>query len=71
MVAPIDPQALARRLTELAADPARLDVVRTASLAMAAARSWEHVARSHVALYEEVIDADRPPGRRLRTGQPG
>jgi glycosyltransferase involved in cell wall biosynthesis len=71
MVAPIDPQTLARRFTEMAADPAQLDVVRSASLAMAAERSWEHVAQSHVALYEEVIDADRLAGRRLRAGQPG
>jgi glycosyltransferase involved in cell wall biosynthesis len=71
MVAPVDPQGLARRLTELAADRAALDSVRTASLAMAAQRSWDRVVRSHVALYEEVIDADRAAGRRLRAGQPG
>jgi glycosyltransferase involved in cell wall biosynthesis len=71
MVAPIDPPALARRLTELALDPALVDTVRAATRAMAAERSWDSVARRHVALYEEVIDADRPAGRRLRAGQPG
>ena len=71
MVASIDPQALARRLTELAANRSRLGTLRAASRAMAAERSWERVARRHMALYEEVIDADRPPGRRLRAGQPG
>ena len=71
MVAPIDPQALARRLTELAAHPSALDTLRAASRAMATERSWERVAGRHVALYEEVIDADRSAGRRLRAGQPG
>ncbi len=71
MVAPIDPPGLARRLVELSEDPSRLEALRAASRAMAADRSWDRVAQRHVSLYEEVIDADRTPGRRLRAGQPG
>ena len=71
MVAPIDPPGLARRLIDLQREPARLESLAAASHAMAAERTWERVARRHVALYEEVIDADRLAGRRLRAGQPG
>ena len=71
MVTPIDPPGLARRLIELHADRSGLDALGAASRAMAAERTWDRVARRHVALYEEVIDADRLAGRRLRAGQPG
>ena len=71
MVTPIDPTGLARRLIELHTDASQLDALGAASRAMAAERTWDRVARRHVALYEEVIDADRVAGRRLRAGQPG
>jgi glycosyltransferase involved in cell wall biosynthesis len=71
VVAPIDPVGLSQRLVELASNPVRLDALRRAGVAMAADRTWDRVAQRHVSLYEEVIDADRAPGGRLRTVQPG
>jgi glycosyltransferase involved in cell wall biosynthesis len=71
MVTPTDPPGFARRLTELAADPDRLRALATATRSLAAGRSWEDVARRHIRLYEEVIDAHRTASRRVRTGKPG
>jgi glycosyltransferase involved in cell wall biosynthesis len=71
MVAPTDPAGLARRLHQLASDPGQLRALATATRALAQGRSWEDVARRHITLYEEVIDAHRPASRRIRTGESG
>ena len=71
MVAPTDPPGLAGRLQQLASDPEQLRVLATATRALAQGRTWEDVARRHITLYEEVIDAHRPASRRVRTGKPG
>lgn len=54
MAAPLDPGALARRLTELAHDPASLGELRTWTNIMARDRQWETIARRHRLLYQEV-----------------
>ena len=64
-VAPNDPAGLARRLIELASDRRRLDELGQVTREQAAGRTWTDVARRHVDLYEEVIDARRPAGRRF------
>jgi glycosyltransferase involved in cell wall biosynthesis len=69
-VAPDDPAGLATRLVELASDPDQLDGLRSAARALASGRTWTDVARRHVALYEEVIDARRTVGRGLWPRQP-
>jgi glycosyltransferase involved in cell wall biosynthesis len=71
LIAPSDPPAFARRLTELAADPGQLQALAVATRALAWGRTWDDVARRHILLYEEVIDAHRTAGRRVRTGKPG
>ncbi|HEY1990119.1 MAG TPA: glycosyltransferase [Acidimicrobiales bacterium] len=71
LVTPTDPPGFARRLTELAADPDQLRTLAVATRALARGRSWDDVARRHILLYEEVIDAHRTVGRRVRSGQPG
>ena len=71
MVSPTDPPGFARRLGELAADPDQLRALAVATRALARGRTWDDVARRHILLYEEVIDAHRTVGRRVRPGQPG
>jgi glycosyltransferase involved in cell wall biosynthesis len=71
LAVPRDPAAVAARLHELSADPGELAALRVASREFAADRAWPAVARRHLALYEEVIHADRAPRRRLRATQPG
>ena len=71
LVTPTDPPGFARRLAELAADPDQLRTLAVATRALARGRSWDDVARRHILLYEEVIDAHRTVGRRVRSGQPG
>lgn len=71
LVTPTDPPGFARRLAELAADPDQLRRLAVATRALARGRSWDDVARRHILLYEEVIDAHRTVGRRVRPGQPG
>lgn len=51
---PLEPSALARRLTELATEQKRLDALSEACRAFGAGRSWPEVARRHLELYEEV-----------------
>jgi glycosyltransferase involved in cell wall biosynthesis len=69
-VAPNDPSGLADRLVELASDRRQLDGLGAATRQLASGRTWTDVARRHVALYEEVIDARRTVGRRLWPRQP-
>ncbi len=71
LVTPTDPPGFARRLAELAAHPDQLRTLAVATRALARGRSWDDVARRHILLYEEVIDAHRTVGRRFRPGQPG
>lgn len=71
LATPIDPAALAARLLELHAEPILLRRLAAASERMAEARTWDRVARAHLELYEEVTDAERAVGGRLRAGQPG
>jgi glycosyltransferase involved in cell wall biosynthesis len=66
LVAPGEPEPLARLLGALAHNPARLVSLRTHAADLGAERSWPSVARQHLELYREVSDADRAPGRRLR-----
>ncbi len=70
LVAPIDPPELAAHLCRLAVDPGRLRTLRAVTRAMAAGRSWDQVARRHIAIYEEVIHARSPARRSLRTRKP-
>jgi glycosyltransferase involved in cell wall biosynthesis len=70
LAAPTDPGPLAARLTELARDRRQLQALRETTRSLAAGRSWPDVARRHIRLYEEVIDARRTAGRSLRPGQP-
>jgi D-inositol-3-phosphate glycosyltransferase len=62
-VAPNDPAGLAQRLVELASDRRQLEQLGAVAREQAAGRTWTDVARRHVALYEEVIDARRTVGR--------
>ena len=57
MTAPLDPLGLARRLTELATDPVQLERLHSCAVAMASDRTWDVVAKRHVALYEKVISS--------------
>lgn len=67
LVVPTEPRALANALVQILDNPHRLDRVRRASRALAHGRSWRDVARQHLELYGEVLDADRALGRRVRT----
>lgn len=71
MSVPMEPESVAERLIELAANPLRLREVSAATQQLAGGRTWPDVARRHVALYEEVIDASGTAGRRVRPGKPG
>jgi glycosyltransferase involved in cell wall biosynthesis len=71
LVAPNDPAGLARRLIELASDRRQLDALGALTRELAAGRTWADVARRHVALYEEVIDARRTVGRSFWPRQSG
>lgn len=64
----LDPRAMAERLRHLAADPSALHALRRSVATLAAGRSWPAVARRHIELYEEVLDAERSPRWRLRAG---
>lgn len=54
MAAPLDPGALARRLTELAKEPQALAALRAWTDIMARERHWDTIARRHRLLYQEV-----------------
>jgi glycosyltransferase involved in cell wall biosynthesis len=71
LVVPVEPEGMAKRLVELATDPRALQSVGAATAELASGRTWNDVARHHVALYEEVIHARRAAGRRLRPGKSG
>ena len=70
MVTATDPRELSRRLVALAERPAELAHLTDLSERMARKRTWTRIAEAHLELYEEVIDAHRVAGRRLRTRQP-
>jgi alpha-1,3-rhamnosyl/mannosyltransferase len=53
---PRDESDLARVLAQALANPARLEVMRAASLARAAQFSWEATARQTAAVYAQVLD---------------
>jgi glycosyltransferase involved in cell wall biosynthesis len=65
MAVPSEPAGLAARLVELASDSHQLRGLAAATDSLAAGRTWEEVARRHISLYEEVIDARRTAGRRF------
>lgn len=65
---PLQPAALAARLRDLAADRSRLEPLAALTATLRQGRSWEELARRHIALYEEVIDAQRSPRRAVRLG---
>jgi glycosyltransferase involved in cell wall biosynthesis len=66
LVAPLEPEGLAHRLQRLADDGRQLGDLAADVRSLAQGRSWPETARRHIALYEEVIDARRTPGRGLR-----
>ncbi|HEX3794210.1 MAG TPA: glycosyltransferase [Acidimicrobiales bacterium] len=70
LVAPLEPQGLAHRLRQLAHDASALHDLSADVRTLARGRSWREVARLHIALYEEVIDASRTRGRGLRPRKP-
>ncbi len=70
LAAPSSPQGWAKRLVELASDPHELEAQRSETRRLAAGRTWSEVARRHIEMYEEVIDARRIAGRRVRPGKP-
>ncbi len=70
LAAPSGPHGWAKRLVELASDPRALETLRSETRRLAAGRTWTEVARRHIAMYEEVIDARRPAGRRVWPGKP-
>jgi glycosyltransferase involved in cell wall biosynthesis len=61
LAGPGDAATLAARLRFLAAEPAELELLREATRRVAAGRSWPEVARRHLDLYREVIDAGGAP----------
>ena len=61
LAAPDDAEGLAERLRLLAAEPSTLELLRWASGHLAEGRSWPEVARRHLDLYREVIDARGAP----------
>ena len=63
---PPDPPDMARRLDSLAGDRPALDELKARTKALGTGRSWPEVAERHLAIYEEVIDAQRSPGRPVR-----
>lgn len=63
---PPDPPAMARWLESLAGDRAALDELKARTAALSTGRSWSEVAERHLAIYEEVIHAQRSPGRSIR-----
>lgn len=65
---PLEPTALAHRLHALARNPRDLAALAAWSATLAGGRAWPRVAQQHVHLYEELTDASRTPGRRLRAG---
>jgi glycosyltransferase involved in cell wall biosynthesis len=70
LAAPSGTQGWAKRLVELASDPHELEAQRSETGRLAAGRTWSEVARRHIEMYEEVIDARRIAGRRVRPGKP-
>jgi glycosyltransferase involved in cell wall biosynthesis len=67
LATPVDPPTLARRLGELASDPEQLASLDHATRQLATGRSWDDVARRHIELYEEVIDASGTVSRSVRS----
>jgi glycosyltransferase involved in cell wall biosynthesis len=67
LATPVDPPTLARRLVELASDAEQLATLAAATRRLATGRSWDDVARRHIELYEEVIDASGTVGRSIRS----
>jgi len=47
-------------------DTERVEQLRAATGALLADRSWPHVAREHIRIYQEVARAESPARRRLR-----
>jgi glycosyltransferase involved in cell wall biosynthesis len=69
MTVPVDAQALADRLTELATRPPALAELRRWSSVLAAGRRWPAIAGQHLELYEGVVaDVERAARRRFRAG---
>jgi glycosyltransferase involved in cell wall biosynthesis len=64
----LEPSRMASRLDELAADQPQLEQLTAQTVALQAGRSWAELAERHLALYQEVIDAQRSPRRTVRRG---
>lgn len=67
-VVPLDPAQMAARLRGLASDRRRLEPLAALTASLRQGRSWDELARRHIALYEEVIHARRSPKRTVRRG---
>lgn len=63
---PTDAASLAARLADLAGDAGALRRLGRASEALGVGRTWADVARRHLDIYQEVIDANGAAGRRGR-----
>ncbi len=70
LVVPIEPVALSKRLVELSEDRRQLVELRAVVESLAARAPWSEVARRHIAIYEEVADADRAAHRSLWPARP-
>jgi glycosyltransferase involved in cell wall biosynthesis len=66
LVAPTGAAALAARLRDLAHDGVAREALRDVAAELLDGRTWPAVARTHLELYEEVTDAERPSRRSLR-----
>ena len=68
LTVPIEPKALADELDRAVSDPERMRSIRDACAQLTAGRSWTAVAKAHLELYEEVLNAHGPVSGRLRAG---
>jgi len=70
LVPPRDPAALAQRLRELLADPARLAAIGSAAAAWARSRyGWSHIAVETELLYRQVLAGEETPAASAPGGQ--
>ena len=71
LVPPRDPAALAQRLRELLADPARLAAIGSAAAAWARSRyGWSHIALETELLYRQVLAGEETAAASAPGGQP-
>lgn len=67
----LEPGQMVAQLNGFATDRRRLEPLAALTATLRRGRSWEELARRHIALYEEVIDAQRSAARteRIRPGR--